>query len=590
MHALRSLLYLVRDSRKKMGLAIACGLLFAATGLIPPLLIRRLIQWTTDGGGTFQALTTITIILLLVYIVRGLCRYGYGRFSHEVSFNVLHNLMVRVYTHLQSLPHRFFHNQRTGSLIARSINDIEAIEDFIAHGIPEMTIACVLPTAMISVLFYLNWQLALVALLPLPIASWLVYRAVSKVRTEWRPVRERLEELTAQVQDNLSGVSVIKSFVQERTQANEIETRSRRLHNDMLRASTLSFVPVGVIEVTSGVGVVLIVLAGGTMAIGGTVSAADLFVFIVYLTQIYQPFLQLANTNDTLQKATVSSERVFELLDIQPDIVSPPDAVRPTEMHWDIVLQDVEFTYQPDRPVLSDVNIQIPEGAMVALVGATGAGKSTVTNLIPRFYDPQQGTIQVGGHDVRSLDLDFLRSHIAIVLQDVFLFHGTVRQNLLFGRPDATHEQVQAAAQAANAEEFILTLPDGYETLIGERGVKLSAGQKQRLSIARALLKDAPILILDEATSSVDTETEHLIQQAVSRLTAQRTTVAIAHRLSTIRNADLIVVLDKGRIVEQGTHDSLLVHNGHYARMVRAQDLSREWQIGERAELSLAAD
>ncbi len=590
MHALRSLLYLVRDSRKKMGLAIACGLLFAATGLIPPLLIRRLIQWTTDGGGTFQALTTITIILLLVYIVRGLCRYGYGRFSHEVSFNVLHNLMVRVYTHLQSLPHRFFHNQRTGSLIARSINDIEAIEDFIAHGIPEMTIACVLPTAMISVLFYLNWQLALVALLPLPIASWLVYRAVSKVRTEWRPVRERLEELTAQVQDNLSGVSVIKSFVQERTQANEIETRSRRLHNDMLRASTLSFVPVGVIEVTSGVGVVLIVLAGGTMAIGGTVSAADLFVFIVYLTQIYQPFLQLANTNDTLQKATVSSERVFELLDIQPDIVSPPDAVRPTEMHWDIVLQDVEFTYQPDRPVLSDVNIQIPEGAMVALVGATGAGKSTVTNLIPRFYDPQQGTIQVGGHDVRSLDLEFLRSHIAIVLQDVFLFHGTVRQNLLFGRPDATHEQVQAAAQAANAEEFIRTLPDGYETLIGERGVKLSAGQKQRLSIARALLKDAPILILDEATSSVDTETEHLIQQAVSRLTAQRTTVAIAHRLSTIRSADLIVVLDKGRIVEQGTHDSLLVHNGHYARMVRAQDLSREWQLGERPELSLAAD
>ena len=280
----QSWLKLIHGSETKLGLSVLCGLLFAVVGLMPPLFIRRIIQWVTDGGGSGYALVQISACLCVLYVARGLFRYGYGRFSHEVSFNVLHTLMVRVYTHLQKLPHQFFQAQQSGGLIARSINDIEAIEDFIAHGVPETVNAIVLPTAMIVVLLYLNWQLALVALIPLPLASWMVYRSVSKAREDWRPVRGRLEALTAQVQDNLSGYPVIKSFVQETARARMVEQRSKRLRDDMLRASRRSFIPVGIIEVTSGLGVVLVVLVGGVLALGGGVSAADLFIFVVYLT------------------------------------------------------------------------------------------------------------------------------------------------------------------------------------------------------------------------------------------------------------------------------------------------------------------
>jgi ATP-binding cassette subfamily B protein/subfamily B ATP-binding cassette protein MsbA len=559
--------------------SVVCGLLFAGTNLIPPLLIRRLIQWITEGGAESSDLISMTAFLLGVYLLRGATRYGYGFFSHVTAYRVMHDLMTRVYRHLQRLPHRFFNDQRTGSLISRSINDIEAVEDFIAHGIPETVLATIIPISMMVVLFVLNPQLALIVLVPIPIASWLVYRHVSQVRLMWRIIRERLANLVALVQDNLSGIAVIKAFSQESHRAALVQDRSSRFRDAMIQANTISMMPMGIIEAAGGLGLVLVIWTGGAMALRGHASVADLFVFIVYMGHIYQPFLALASINDVLQKAAAGVDRVFTLLAEKPDIYDRPGAIAPDNVEFDIAFENVTFGYEPDAPVLHDITFNVPSGKIVALVGPTGAGKTTISSLIPRFWDPQTGTVRVANHDVRVLQLEFLRGNVSSVLQDVFLFHGTVLENILFGRPRASYRQVVNAAQAAHAEEFILDLPDAYDTVIGERGVRLSGGQKQRLSIARALLKDAPILILDEATSSVDAESESLIQQAITRLARNRTTVVIAHRLSTIRNADKIMVIDEGRVVESGTGVTLMAANGLYARMVQSQDLTRDWGI-----------
>ena len=582
---LSGLWHILGGHRKLVVLSIVSGLLFSATTLVPPLLVRRLILWITDGGGSTSGLLAMTALLGVVYLLRGVGRYFYGQFSHQAAYGITTSLMARVYRHLQRLSHSFYNRQRTGALIVRSVNDIETLEDFVAHGVPELVMAVAIPIAMWCVLFWIHPLLAVLVVLPLPIGGYVIYRFTRRIRHVWRQVRAIISELVAQVQDSFSGITEIKSFGREKSQADQV-THSADAYRDKICAATrLSLLPSAIVEFSGGVGVIVAVWIGGGLALANALNVADLFVFIAYLAYIYQPFLKLADIGDTLHRAGASQERIFELLAVQPEISSPPDAVTPRIDRWDVAFHDVSFGYQQEEAVLNGIDFEIGAGQMVALVGATGAGKTTVSRLIPRFYDPQDGQVCLGGHDLRSLDLDFLRANVASVMQDVFLFHGTVRQNIAFGRPDATDDELVQAAQASNAHAFIVDLPDGYDTIIGERGVLLSGGQKQRISIARALLKDAPVLILDEATSSVDTETEWLIQQALNRLTRNRTTLVIAHRLSTVRHADKIVVLDKGRIVETGTHAELIASNGRYAQMVEKQSLARSWELTQEPEL-----
>lgn len=549
MATFRRLLGLLEGYRPMLAAGIACALAYTLLSLVPPLLIRRIIQQVTSGQTESGATVTLLAFgVAAVAILRGLLRYGDAILSHVVAYRILDQLLRRVYAHVQRLPHRYFADQRIGALATRAVADVEAIEVFIAHAIAQAVQALLVPAAMVAVLFAINPRLALITLLPLPLVVWVSIAFRPKYERAWRRVRQQLAELGATFHEDLGGMPVIKSFTREPERLENLAIRSARFRDEIIWANKWTLIPTSTIEAIGGIGAALIVWQGGLAGLAGEVSAADMFVFVVYLTYIYQPLLQLSALGEGLNNALAAGERVFELLDTEPDVRDAPHAVAPRAADATVRFEEVVFGYESARPVLRGLDLRVEPGETVALVGHTGAGKTTAVSLVPRFYDVQGGAVLVGGHDVRDLRLDYLRGRVAMVLQDVFLFHGSVRDNLLFGRPGATEAEMRSAARAAHADEFILDMPDGYETLVGERGVRLSGGQKQRLSIARALLKNAPILILDEPTSSVDVETEALIQDALAVLTRGRTTLMIAHRYSTIRNADRVAVLEGGRV------------------------------------------
>ncbi len=550
-------------------------LLLVGVQLLIPWIIRTMVGAVTNAGQQLDSalVTRLALFALAVYVARAGLQFLRSYMAHVAGWGVVAESRKLVYEHLQRLSLRFYEDKQTGQLMSRVVNDTDKFELLIAHAVPDIIVNVLTLFGVMAVLLSLNWQLTLLSMAPMPLI-YISLRVYGKyVRPAFRTRQHELGELNAILADNLSGIREIKTFTREETEVDRIWWRIDKYRDSLLYALKMMAIFQPFIQFASSLGTIVVIYFGGQLILRQTLSIEDLVAFFLYLELFYQPLHHLSDAWEKIQEATASAERVTDLLDEAPETDANPNAVAlPGRAKGALVFNHVGFGYSPEEPVLEGINLDIPAHSTVALVGPTGVGKTTLASLIPRFYETSKGTITLDGHDLNDLKLSSLRQQISIVLQDVFLFHGTARENILFGRADATEEEMIAAAKIANAHEFIAQLPNGYDTLIGERGVKLSGGQKQRLSIARAVLKDAPILILDEATSAVDTETEQLIQQALERLMVGRTTLIIAHRLSTIRKADLIVVLDNKRVVESGSHAQLMAQHGLYWRLNQVQN------------------
>ena len=555
-------------------LAILSTLGLTIVNLAAPRILSAMTGIVEQGVDevALKVISRLAFLLLALYLLRILFRYLSNYLAHKAAWYLVGDLRSRMYNKLQSLDLGFFHDKQTGDLMSRVVNDTRDFELLYAHMIPEMITNIVTFIGVLVILLTINWRLALITCFPIPLIllSGVVFAKV--VRPFFRVSQKYMGELNAQLQDSLSGLQEIQSFGQEAYESKRIHEKNFNQVKAMLRALRASAVFHPSVEFLSSIGTILVVFFGGYLAVKNQLSVEDIVAFILYLSLFYAPVSGLANLLESLQQSLAGAERVALVLDTPSQIENAPDAVDIGKVDGAITFENVSFHYSNNVPVLKDISFECKPGMMVALVGPTGVGKTTTAQLISRFYDPTEGRVLVDGKDIKTVTLESLRHNISPVLQDTFLFNGTIAENIAYARPDATRAEIEEAAKAANIHEDILSMPEQYETKVGERGLRLSGGQKQRVAIARAILRQSPIIVLDEATASIDVHTEKQIQKAIKNITGKRTIIAIAHRLSTIKDADMILFIHEGEIVERGTHEELLALKGHYYKMQAAQE------------------